>query len=179
MSDENLMQTAGYYTRVLLLLLITMLSTTVFAQETVCSDDFNKRFDIQNYLVDGKLPVASRSELHASLLKLEQCHPALAAKAWGETYQFGLFGEVDIQKAISFYTQAVKLGDLKAHYYLGTVYYTALQPQNIENAVRHTEIAAWGGVVEAIKNLVYFKKKGHYPLDKLVAILKHFSKYNC
>ena len=68
--------------------------------------------------------------------------------------------EGDYDKAVEYWTNAVKLGDVRAHYDLGCMYYEGEGVQkDLEKGISHWEKAAIGGHPEARHNLAYHEGK--------------------
>jgi len=77
--------------------------------------------------------------------------------------------EGDYDKAFEYFTNAVKLGDVRAHYHLGCMYYEGEGVEkDLENAIYHWEKAAIGGHPVARHNLASYEAKNNGNIERAV-----------
>lgn len=152
-----------------------LFSSPIFGEISDCKEDGVRNFDISNFLSNGLIKEEEKTQMINYLSLLEDCNPILFSRTWGEINQFGLLGVVNIEKAIKFYEMASNSHDLKSHYYLGAIYYSDSNFRDIDRASYHTEVAARGGIKEAIINSFFMKQHGHFDGGKLLEILREFS----
>ncbi len=84
----------------------------------------------------------------------------------GKMYFNGLGTDIDINKAIHWFSQAEKLGNTNAAYQLGKI---AFENNDIENAIKHFQYAAQGNISNAWFNLAKIHSNesyGHYDIAK-------------
>lgn len=140
-----------------------------------CGGQVDLNFDIKDMVVDGTVPYEKRHRMETILTELERCNPKKAYINLGEISQFGLLGTVNFTKAIEYYSRSAELGELKAHYYLGTIYFTNELFFDVKKSLYHTEIAARAGIKEAITNLLQMQKSGYFDSAEMLKILHGFS----
>lgn len=84
----------------------------------------------------------------------------------GKMYFNGLGTDIDINKAIHWFSQAEKLGNTNAAYQLGKI---AFENNDIENAIKHFQYAAQGNISNAWFNLAKIHSSesyAHYDIAK-------------
>ena len=88
-----------------------------------------------------------------SLMKAEEGIPELQVIV-ADMYREGAGTDVNIQKAVSWYKEASKNGNLEATYKLGVAYFRGDGvDEDIDKGIEYVELAAKGGYKMAIKTL--------------------------
>lgn len=144
-------------------------------ENKICEEKVVAQFKIENFVIEGTVPTDKREKVLSILKDIEACSPKTAYRIYGEINQFGLFGTPNISEALKHYEDSAKLGDLKSHYYLGAIYFTDKEIYDLTKAVNYSEIAAKGGIKEAITNLLHLRKNGLYGKNELLNILEKYA----
>jgi TPR repeat protein len=109
-------------------------------------------------------------ELHG----LKLLYPKEANYLLGELYYFGLYGKLDVNKAVFHLTASADAGDPRAMYLLGSIFVDVQEKHAV--AIDYLEQAAKNGVQDAMFNLFSLYKKKRYPRENAIFWLTELAK---